>query len=109
MSFVGSTLPRRRLTNFSDPEIAWRRRSADETLDLDALREIHEDLSILNMKATPLMVDGAVYSVTPLRLAAALDAGTGAVRWIHDPDVVRGTRFAINTNGYSVRASGRIR
>ena len=67
-------------TNFDDLEIAWRWRSADETLDLDALRETHEDLSILNMKATPLMVGGVVYIVTPLRLAAALDAGTGAVR-----------------------------
>ena len=71
-------------TNFDDLEIAWRWRSADETLDLDALREIHEDLSILNMKVTPLMVGGVVYIVTPLRLAAALDAGTGSVRWIHD-------------------------
>ncbi len=89
--------------NFNDLEIAWRWRSADETLDLDALREIHENLSILNMKVTPLMVGGTVYIVTPLRLAVALDAGTGAVQWVYDPDVVRGTRFAINTSGYSTR------
>ena len=90
-------------SNFNDLEIAWRWRSADETLDLDALREVHEDLSILNMKVTPLMVGGVVYIVTPLRLAVALDAGTGDVRWIHDPDAVRSTRFAINTSGYSTR------
>ena len=89
--------------NFNDLEIAWRWRSADATLDLDALRAIHEDLSILNMKVTPLMVGGTVFIVTPLRLAVALDAGTGAVQWVYDPDVVRGTRFAINTSGYSNR------
>ena len=89
--------------NFDDLEIAWRWRSADETLDLDALREIHEDLSLLGMKVTPLMVGGTVFVVTPLRLAAALDAGTGEPKWVHDPDVVRGTRHSINMSGYGTR------
>ncbi len=89
--------------NFDDLEIAWRWRSADASLDLDALREAQPQLSILNMKATPLMVDGTVYIVTPLRLAAALDAGTGAVEWVYDPDAIRESKFAINTSGYSSR------
>ena len=90
-------------SNFSDLEIAWRWRSADADLDLDALREIHPDLSILSFKATPLMVGGVVYVVTPLRLAAAIDAGTGETRWVYDPDAIRGTRYSINAGNYSSR------
>ena len=89
--------------NFNDLEIAWRWASADGALDLDALREIHSDLSILNMRVTPLMVGGTVYVVTPLRLSAAIDAGTGEVRWVHDPDVIRSTKHSINGPGYSSR------
>ena len=90
-------------SNYDDLEIAWRWRSADENLDLDAFREAQPDLSILNMKATPLMVGGTVFIVTPLRLAVAFDAGTGEVQWIYNPEVVRASRFAINTSGYSSR------
>ena len=90
-------------SNFSDLEIAWRWRSADADLDLDALREIHADLSILSFKATPLMVGGVVYVVTPLRLAAAIDAGTGETRWLYDPGAIRGTRYSINAGNYSSR------
>ena len=93
-------------SNFSDLEIAWRWASADASLDLDALRAIHPDLSIRNLRVTPLMVGGIIYVVTPLRLAAALDAGTGATRWLHDPDVVRSTRSSINAPGFSLRGLG---
>ena len=93
-------------SNFSDLEIAWRWASADASLDLDALRAIHPELSIRNLRATPLMVGGVVYVVTPMRLAAALDAGTGATQWLHNPDVVRSTRNSINAPGYSLRGLG---
>ena len=92
-------------SNFNDLRIAWRWESADGGLDLEALREIHPGLSILNMRATPLMVDGVVYVVTPLRQAAALDAGSGAVKWLHSPEVVPGTKFSINAPGYSSRGA----
>ena len=90
-------------SNFNDLEIAWRWRSADGGLDLDALRAIHPDLSLLNLKATPLMIGGVVYIVTPLRLAMALDAGTGATLWVHNPEVVGETRYSINANNFSSR------
>ena len=90
-------------SNFNDLEIAWRWRSADGGLDLDALRAIHPDLSLLNLKATPLMIGGVVYIVTPLRLAVALDAGTGATLWVHNPEVVGETRYSINANNFSSR------
>ena len=90
-------------SNFSQLEIAWRWASADASLDLDALRTIHPELSIRNLRVTPLMIGGLVYVVTPLRLAAALDAGTGETQWLYDPDVIRSTRNSINAPGYSLR------
>ncbi|MXY25771.1 MAG: pyrroloquinoline quinone-dependent dehydrogenase [Acidobacteria bacterium] len=90
-------------TNFNDLKIAWRWQSADAGLDLEALREIHEDLSLGNLKVTPLMVGGVVYVVTPLRLAVALDAGTGETIWVHNPEVVRDTKFSINSSNFSSR------
>ena len=90
-------------TNFNDLEIAWRWQSADAGLDLEALREIHDDLSLGNLKVTPLMVGGVVYVVTPLRLAVALDAGTGETIWVHNPEAVRNTKFSINSSNFSSR------
>jgi quinoprotein glucose dehydrogenase len=72
-------------SNFSGLQIAWRWVSADGALDLDALRERHPEIGIRNFKTTPLMVDGVVYVSTPLAQSAALDAGTGEVRWVYDP------------------------
>ena len=90
-------------TNFNDLEIAWRWQSADAGFDLEALREIHEDLSLVNLKVTPLMVGGVLYVVTPLRLAVALDAGTGETLWVHNPEVIRDTKFSINSSNFSSR------
>ena len=90
-------------TNFDDLQIAWRWQSADAGLDLDAIREIHEDLSLVNLKVTPLMVGGVLYVVTPLRLAVALDAGTGETIWVHNPEVIRDTSFSINSSNFSSR------
>ena len=91
-------------TNFDDLQIAWRWQSADAGLDLDAIREIHEDLSLVNLKVTPLMVGGVLYVVTPLRLAVALDAGTGETIWVHNPEVIGTPRFP-STRATSARAA----
>jgi quinoprotein glucose dehydrogenase len=40
---------------------------------------------IQNFKATPLMVGGVLYLNTPLSIGAALDARSGAIRWVHNP------------------------
>jgi quinoprotein glucose dehydrogenase len=80
-------------TNFSTLELAWRWASADGALDLDALRELHPEIGIRNFKTTPLMVDGVVYVSTPLALSAALDAGTGEVRWQYDPEAYRAAPY----------------
>ena len=36
-------------------------------------------------EATPLMVDGVLYLSTPTNRVIALDAATGALRWVYDP------------------------
>ena len=36
-------------------------------------------------EATPLMVDGVLYVATPTNRVIALDAATGAERWVYDP------------------------
>ena len=38
-------------------------------------------------EATPLMVDGTLYLSTPTNRVIALDAGTGAERWVFDPQI----------------------
>jgi quinoprotein glucose dehydrogenase len=38
-------------------------------------------------EATPLMVDGVLYLSTPTNRVIALDAGTGAERWVFDPRI----------------------
>ena len=68
--------------NVRDLRVAWRWASADRDIQrsdptLRATR--HED--------TPLMINGVLYTVTPLGMVAALDPGTGEQRWLYDPEV----------------------
>ena len=79
--------------NFDDLELAWRWRSVDSALDLEALRRAGRQTSISNLKATPLMVEGALYLSTPLGQAAAIDAGTGDTLWVYDPQSYTGTAY----------------
>ena len=59
--------------NFSTLEVAWRFKT-------DAIGPRPE----FNFQATPLMVDGVVYSTAGTRRAVvALDAGTGELLWMH--------------------------
>ena len=40
---------------------------------------------VTNFKATPLMVGGTLYLNSPLSIGMAVDAKTGAVRWVYNP------------------------
>ncbi len=73
--------------NFASLEVAWRWESVDGALDFEALLGPDADISFGRMQATPLMVDGVLYMLTALNQIAALDAATGEVLWIHDPEV----------------------
>ncbi len=99
-------------SNFSDLAIAWRWESADGALDLDALRERHPEIGLRNFKTTPLMVGGVVYVSTPLALSAALDAGTGEVLWVYDPQAYLAAPYphasvlSYNTRGLAYWSDG---
>ncbi len=79
-------------SNFDDLRIAWRWRSVDGDIDVDALPRRADDrpISIRGLQATPLMIDGVLYLTTALYQAAAVDAGTGETLWVHDPQAYRG-------------------
>ena len=93
--------------NFNELELAWRWRSADTHLPhenelgislvpaqtvFDRLEAAKPDRwvtrpSIGRLSATPLMIDGVLYLVTPLYQAAAIDARTGETLWVYNPRV----------------------
>jgi quinoprotein glucose dehydrogenase len=94
--------------NFSTLKIAWRTKSPDAFLSMtqangeewtaesrlifDELKRINpkrwrDNASPLlnNFKATPLMIGGVLYFNTPTSVGAAVDAKTGATRWVYNP------------------------
>ncbi len=93
--------------NFSKLQIAWAWKSVDETLSKNVsggewwtkADNIFEDLQKDNptrwrekrppwndaLKATPLMVGGMLYLVTPLSQAVGIDAATGETVWVYNP------------------------
>ena len=70
--------------NVDELEIAWRWTSIDEQL-----REGNEELQrisrIYKHEATPLMVDGVLYTVTSMGQIAAVQPETGETLWSYDP------------------------
>jgi quinoprotein glucose dehydrogenase len=94
--------------NFSKLKIAWRAKSPDAWLSMTlpggaewaaGPNTIFGELKridpkrwrdgtppfIGNFKATPLMVGGVLYLNSPSSVGAALDAATGATRWVYNP------------------------
>lgn len=93
--------------NFGELQVAWRWQSVDAWLShrfetgelLAPAGAVFEQLQAENpgrwrnaqaprlagLKATPLMADGVLYMVTALYQAAAIDAKTGATKWVFDP------------------------
>ena len=94
--------------NFGRLKIAWRAKSPDASLSMTIpgggewsadFKTIFDELSRLdpkrwrdgappftsNFKATPLMVGGTLYLNSPLSVGIALDAATGATKWVYNP------------------------
>ena len=67
--------------NVKDLQVAWRWASAD--------RDVQKS-NVLNRASryedTPLMVNGVLYTGTPLGMVAALDAWSGEQKWVYDPE-----------------------
>src|SRR5262245_8527910 len=66
--------------NIEDLQVVWRWPSPDRTLQTS-----NPVLRTSRNEDTPLMVNGVLYTVTGLGMAAAIDPGTGQTRWLYDP------------------------
>jgi quinoprotein glucose dehydrogenase len=67
--------------NLSQLRIAWRRPAVDSQLTARA-----PDLSYSgNFRATPLMIDGVLYSPNAIGLVEAFHPGTGQTIWVQEP------------------------
>ena len=66
--------------NFGDLEIAWQWATADQPI-LDADTTIWTG----RYEATPLAIDGILYTTTSLSQAVAIDGATGQTLWTYDP------------------------
>jgi quinoprotein glucose dehydrogenase len=78
-------------TNVKSLRIAWRRPAVDPLLSgKDQKLQVPN-----NFRATPLMIDGVLYSPNGVGLVEAFDPGTGKTFWIQEPppgpDALRGT------------------
>jgi len=94
--------------NFSKLRIAWRTKSPDAMLTMSIpgggewmadSKAIFAELNRIdprrwrdgappftsNFKATPLMVGGVLYLNSPASVGEAVDAATGATRWVYNP------------------------
>jgi quinoprotein glucose dehydrogenase len=67
--------------NFKDLEIAWRWESISSQVTAERPKVRPGEF-----KAVPVVVDGVVYLSTAVGQAVALDAGSGELRWVYDPE-----------------------
>ena len=67
--------------NVKDLQIAWRWSSVE-----NAILKDHPELWTMVNEATPLMLDGRLYTSTSLSQVAAIDARTGQTLWVYDPE-----------------------
>ena len=78
--------------NVQDVEIVWRRPAADSSVtDADPQLRISG-----NFRATPIYVDGVLYTSNGVGLVEAIDPATGATRWVQsfEADSLQATRAA---------------
>ena len=67
-------------SNVDDLRIVWRRPSVDQSI-----LEHAPDVRNRALDATPLMVDGVLYSPNGVGLVEAFDPGTGETLWVQEP------------------------
>jgi quinoprotein glucose dehydrogenase len=83
--------------NVGDLAVAWRFRTGDWDPS-GALKT--------SFQATPVLYDGALYLCTPFNRVFALDAETGAQRWVYDPGLVREGLRHLTCRGVALHADG---
>jgi quinoprotein glucose dehydrogenase len=68
-------------TNAKDLHVVWRWKSPDH-----AIKDGNPKVGPTRAnESTPLMIDGTPYTSTSLSQVAAIDAATGATKWVFDP------------------------
>ncbi len=60
---------------------------------------LHNGQPEWNLKATPIMIDGTLYTSTGVNEAAAIDAATGNTEWIFSPDPQETHRHPVGQSG----------
>src|SRR5579871_3380910 len=85
--------------NAKDLHVVWRWKSPDA-----AIREAKPEIGpgYVN-ESTPLMIDGVLYTSTSLSQVAAIDAVTGATKWVFDPKVYDNKLGPPANNGWTNR------
>jgi quinoprotein glucose dehydrogenase len=81
--------------NVRDLAVAWRFRTGDWDPS-GALKT--------SFQATPVLYDGGLYFCTPFNRVFALDAETGAQRWVYDPGLVREGLRHLTCRGVALHA-----
>ena len=76
-----SSIDQVREGSFARLQVAWTWRSPDE-----AITKTNTDLKTWTWESTPVMVNGVLYVSTSLSQVAAIDAATGTIQWIYDPE-----------------------
>jgi glucose dehydrogenase len=70
-------------SNVKDLHVAWRWKSPDH-----AIKDGNPKVGPTRAnESTPLMVGGTLYTSTSLSQVAAIDAATGATKWVFDPKI----------------------
>jgi quinoprotein glucose dehydrogenase len=91
-------------TNLSQLALAWQWHSPDAAiLERDDLR-----LYPIFNRATPLVVNGILYTSTPLSMVAALDAATGEQLWSFDPEAWRERNHFSTHRGVAYWSDGEV-
>jgi quinoprotein glucose dehydrogenase len=88
--------------NFRRLRVAWKWWSPDNDL-----MKSRPDLRPGPHEATPIMVDGVLYTSTNLSQVAAIDAATGKTLWVHDPEGYGGVHRGVACWEGSSRPGGR--
>ena len=78
--------------NVTDLEVAWTYHTGD-------IADGKEGRPRGAFEATPILADGTLYLCSPTNRVIALDAETGAERWVHDPDVDRTAPWGYTCRG----------
>jgi quinoprotein glucose dehydrogenase len=79
-------------SNVGSLQVAWTWNSPDDALVGATTRERPG-----YFKPTPIMIDGVLYTSTAFSEVAAIDAGTGATRWVFDPRAYTAGRRPANS------------